>query len=165
VLNGLLAIRSIEVNAEYLELEKSSARENPLIVHLRFGDYKNEPHFGVLTKDYYVNAVKLATHTREFGAIWVFSDEMKLARQLINFEIDLPIRFIENLGNSTATNFDAMRLGHGYIIANSSYSWWAARLSRNRVTLVIAPKPWFIGVDDDQSLIPPFWKTLSGHGL
>ena len=163
VLAKLGKIQSIEVNSEFAKLERLAQIEKPLIVHLRLGDYKGEPSFGVLSRDYYEKAIRYAQESQEFGAIWVFSDELETARKVISFKCEIPIRFIEGLGESASTNFDAMRLGHGYVIANSSFSWWAARLSKKQTCLVIAPKPWFIGVKDDETLIPSSWLQLEGH--
>jgi hypothetical protein len=56
-----------------------------------------------------------------------------------------------------------MRLGSGYVIANSSFSWWAARISKFEKNLVVAPKPWFVGIDEELSLIPSDWKRLEGY--
>jgi hypothetical protein len=93
----------------------------------------------------------------------VFSDELETARKIIDFPCGLPVRFVESLSESTSANFDALRLGRGYVIANSSFSWWAARLSRNQPCLVIAPKPWFVGVRDDKTLLPSTWLRFDGH--
>jgi hypothetical protein len=163
VLQELKSLKSIELSNQLHELEKESKLENPLIVHLRFGDYTNEPSFGLLTRKYYINSIKLASESYKFGSLWIFSDEVDRARKILDFSTDLNIRFIEHLGDSTSINFDAMRLGHGYITANSSFSWWAARLSNIESKLVITPKPWFKELEDDTSLMPPLWKRLAGH--
>jgi len=163
VLAELEEIQSTENNSEFNKLKQLAQIEKPLIVHLRLGDYKGEPSFGLLSRHYYERAILYAQELQEFGAIWVFSDELETARKVINFQCKIPIRFIESLSESASTNFDAMRLGHGYVIANSSFSWWAARLSKKQTCLVIAPKPWFIGVKDDETLIPSSWLQLEGH--
>ena len=53
-----------------------------------------------------------------------------------------------------------MRLGRGYVIANSTFSWWAAYLSLNPGVEVVVPSPWFMGMEDPGELIPPNWKQL-----
>jgi hypothetical protein len=163
VINALKEIRSLESSNELMELEAISRIERPLVLHVRLGDYKSEDAFGILDLRYYQGAIKLAESKYSFGTIWIFSDEIEIARKLFDFHIDHPVRFIDNLGNSTSTNFEAMRLGSGYIIANSSFSWWAARISRFKINIVVAPKPWFIGIHEETSLIPSDWKRLEGH--
>jgi hypothetical protein len=163
VMSELQSLHSVEKNDQFQELKKYSEIESPLVVHLRSGDYRNESAFGMLKREYYSDSIKFALANQKFGAIWVFSDEIDYARSVINFDIGLPVRFIEEFGRSTSINFDAMRLGHGYVIANSSFSWWAARLSFSRPKIVVAPEPWFIGLTDFPGLIPPSWLRHNGH--
>ena len=42
------------------------------------------------------------------------------------------------------------------IIANSSYSWWAAYLNKNREKIIIAPELWWKGFDTSD-VIPDSW--------
>jgi hypothetical protein len=53
-----------------------------------------------------------------------------------------------------------MRLGEGYVIANSTFSWWGAYLSRSSNPLIIAPRPWFSKVESPRDLIPDSWLTI-----
>ena len=48
------------------------------------------------------------------------------------------------------------------IIANSSFSWWAAWLNENNDKTVIAPKVWFgpDGPSGDHDLIPSNWMRV-----
>ena len=47
------------------------------------------------------------------------------------------------------------------IIANSSFSWWAAWLNENLDKIVIAPKKWFKSKDmNAETLLPEEWIKL-----
>jgi hypothetical protein len=51
-----------------------------------------------------------------------------------------------------------MRLGHGFVIANSSFSFWGAMLANRSEDIdVVAPEPWFSGMPEPRDLIPPNW--------
>jgi hypothetical protein len=50
-----------------------------------------------------------------------------------------------------------------YIIANSSFAWWGAFLSKHHEPLVLAPEKWFgpAGVQDYQDIFEPEWIKVS----
>ena len=78
----------------------------------------------------------------------------------MKFDESLPIRWIDSVDDSVVATLQAMRLGRGYVIANSTFSWWAAYLSLNPGVEVVAPSPWFMGMEDPKELIPPNWKKF-----
>jgi hypothetical protein len=142
----------------YTEL---AAKEKPLIVHIRLGDYSKESNFGILSFDYYKKAIDLMLSRFNFKYIWVFSDEIDQAKIYIPPEYASMCRWIDDKGDSAAETLEKMRLGTGYIIGNSSFSWWGAFLSYNNKTGVIAPDPWFIGIKNPVDLLPLDWIRIS----
>lgn len=148
---------------QLLELFELAATENPLVVHMRFGDYRLENSFGLLTSRYYQDAISEMWKSQRFKAVWVFSDEIDQARKYLTGSEFKDVRFIPDVAKSSAQTLEAMRLGKGYVIGNSSFSWWAARMSFNQGAPVIAPTPWFIGQSEPVDLIPPNWIRMMGH--
>jgi len=146
--------------AELKELKRLALSEEPLIVHVRLADYRNEPTFGLLSKNYYAQAINAHVVDRPVTNLWVFSDEISEAKDLLPSEWHSRTRWIQEVDGSTASTFEAMRLGKGYIIANSTFSWWAATLSHTDNPMVIAPDPWFIGQAQPTGLIPPNWTLI-----
>ena len=67
------------------------------------------------------------------------------------------------MDNSIGSTLALFRYGAGYVIANSSFSWWAAWSRHDRTAKVIHPKPWFVGLDTPLNLTPPDWESLPGH--
>lgn len=160
VLERMKGIKAISNSAALEELRSLSQKENPLVVHVRLGDYKLETKIGILDEGYYKKALMLAWNEIEFKKIWVFSDEIELAKSFIPVEYHKFIRWIQDVDNSPALTFEAMRLGHAYVIANSTFSWWAAALSRNDSPDIYCPKPWYAGENSPEEIIPENWHTI-----
>jgi len=139
---------------------KLSAAEKPLIVHIRLGDYLKESNFGIPSKEYYESGIKTIVNLGKCESIWLFSDDMQQARKILPDDIGLKVRYIDQVDASTAATFEVMRLGFGYVIANSSFSWWAAYLSKNMNAEVVSPLPWFSGLPEPVDLIPANWFRI-----
>jgi hypothetical protein len=162
VLNELLNLKVKNPSFELERYRELAIIEKPLVVHFRLGDYKNEDLFGMLDISYYKESINKLWGTGEFGSVWIFSDEIDLALQ--KFEKILPKEFrqVPEISNSSAETFEVMRFGYGYVIANSTFSWWAAYLSYNREAKVYAPFPWFKKLPEPNKIIPPNWNLVPG---
>jgi hypothetical protein len=157
-------LRNLElksVGPELSELIQESKTEKPLILHVRLTDYLLHPSFGTVGPDYYERAINMAKRDFDFERIWVFSDDISMAKSKLRFLEEENVRLISEVDNSPAATLEAMRLGHNYIIANSTFSWWSAMLSRDSGAKVIAPEPWFSSLKDPKDLIPPNWVRIS----
>jgi len=132
-----------------------------LCVHIRLGDYKNETNFGILDVNYYQRALNILSKKTDYSEIWIFSDEPSLAQKFYQLNANIPIIWMDKQHVSSAETLEVMRLCSGFIIANSTFSWWAAMLSHKRESFVIAPSKWFKGMDDPIDLIPVQWETLT----
>lgn len=154
---GLELKSDSEVVEEY---EKKSLVDRPLIVHYRLTDYLSEESFGVPSSDYYVRAIDSLWSEENHQKIWVFSDDIARARELFPMQYLHHALFVSEPAASTAEIFQIMRFGYGYVIANSSFSWWAAALSRVSNVKVICPEPWFSGSDNPKEITPPDWVKL-----
>lgn len=132
----------------------------PIIVHVRLGDYELEDGIGLLPNSYYLNALSIALNEYPNSPIWIFSNDMpKTIERFKDFDFSNLV-FVEDNWNSTSATFEIMRLGSSYVIANSSFSYWAALLSKAPKPLVIAPKPWFQGSLSPNEILPDNWKTV-----
>ena len=157
--------RRNEARSDFLQETKGT-----LILHVRLGDYIQEEKFGILGIDYYINAIQLYK-TENIGRFLIFSDDIQLAKKLYGdslqeqayrvFGSETYASWIQSVNDSTLDTFHLMRTGSHFIIANSSFSWWAARMSEVRDAKVIAPDPWFHRMESPLDLYPPEWVTLS----
>lgn len=147
--------RKIETFAELALIE------NPLLVHIRLTDYRNEPNFGILSADYYKNSIHFHFSQFQYGRIWLFSDEPENALQYIPEQFRNLVRNISKEINDSVDTFEVMRLAKGYVIANSSYSWWAARAAHHSGSIVTYPDPWFEQMPTPLALCPPNWHPIA----
>lgn len=139
--------------------------ETTISVHIRRGDYvtneKTQQFHGNCSLEYYSNAIALlASKTKEFTLVF-FSDDSQWVKE--QFE-DLPYSklFIDNNtnDNSWIDLFLMSSCSHN-IIANSSFSWWAAWLNTQPNKIVIAPKKWYANSErNTNDLIPSQWIRL-----
>jgi hypothetical protein len=160
VMSTLKDLRVRKAGRDLQNLQKAAVTAKPLIVHCRFGDYKSESDFGIPERNYYREALDLMYSKCNYPEIWVFSDEIDLAKDKVPQKYHDRIRWIEDVDNSSAASLDAMRLGSGYIIANSTFSWWGAALTVNTGGPVVAPKKWFKYAEDPVDLIPDSWTRI-----
>lgn len=146
----------------FLDISQSLAGKRVLVVHLRFGDYLLEDNFGVPTKDYFKNAIYYHLSKHNYDEILLFTNERIKAEEYISGFGKMGIRLIaEDVKLNPAENLELMRLGSGYVISNSTFSWWGAFLSHHPNPVVISPNPWFSGYDEPAGLVPPNWIRMS----
>jgi hypothetical protein len=144
-------------------LKEIAADEHPLVVHVRLGDYVAEKGFGVLSRDYYRKSISAALESNRYETIWLFSDEPARAMDFLPLDPKVPTRVIEEVNASAAQTFEVMRLGNGYIVGNSTFSWWGAFSSYNTEAQTFYPIPWFRDVVAPLELIPPTWKGFDAN--
>lgn len=119
-------------------------------VHVRRGDYVSNPHaasyHGALGLAYYKYAIKHVRDCVPTARFYVFSDDPDWCRANL-LPLDSTLTILDGVRQGWE-DVTAMRAARHHIIANSSFSWWAAWLSRNdRLSsvkgLAIAPSKWF----------------------
>jgi len=155
VKNDLQVIRPKLVNEKLALLIDKATLEKPIFVHFRFQDYLTEATFGVPSRDYYLKS--LLTFNPESRSIWVFSDNMSMAKAYAPKEFKTQYYFVYDRDLSPAQLLHLFRFGADYVIANSTFSWWGATLAFNKQRLVVAPTPWFKDMKEPLDLIPPHW--------
>ena len=153
--------------SKYSQQQKEIILKAPasISIHIRRGDYitKYEKIYAHLNLDYYNSAAKLIKEkiNKERVNIFVFSDDIGWCKQ--NFKSTEDVIFIENTTNKPDhEDLFLMSYCSHNIIANSSYSWWAAWLNANEQKIVIAPKNWYTeqSPEFNESIYPPTWTVL-----
>lgn len=139
------------------EVYEDAAITNPLVVHVRIGDYVDNPKLGVLGIDYYHAGIRESLKRYPHESIWLFSDSPETAISRIPNEFRGLVRFMDYPKDTPIQTLEKMRLGKGYVLANSSLGWWAAFLTYNPASRIFVPKPWFKVQDEPKNLIPSHW--------
>ena len=114
--------------------------DRPVALHIRRGDFiKNSANHHNLGLDYYASALERFESDR---TVIIFSDDPDWCKEQELFEDD---RFLVSEGNDSYTDLCLMSLCSDFIIANSTFSWWGAWLSKSMNKVVCAPDPnkWF----------------------
>ena len=147
-------------SATILRYTALAEEEIPFLLHVRRGDYKNEIGIGLLDLCYYERALEeLRKMGKDPATIWVFSDEVHEAKHFLE-PLNLGnVRYIEEDISSVET-LELMRLCRGYIIANSTYSYWGATLSKSTNPVIVAPDPWFQNAESPNNLVPDSWVRI-----
>lgn len=139
-------------------LKKIQSCENSVFVHVRREDYVN---LGLsISKDYYKKSIAYIKSKISNPHFFVFcAEDPEYIKQNFNFDVDWELVGEKNKGEDVFyENMRLMMACKHAIIANSSYSWWAAWLSDNPNKIVIAPSPWMY---DSDSIICDNWKKIS----
>ena len=151
-----------DIDRKIVSLIDLAKKMEPLIVHVRLGDYRDNEEIGVLSKDYFSQALDIALKSHPNKDIWVFSDEPTRARQMIPWAVENQCRWIsEEFELNAEETLALMRHGRNFIISNSTFSWWAAALSEFPDAQVFYPDPWFANGQTPRDLIPRNWSPIS----
>lgn len=130
-------------------------------LHVRRSDYINDPEtrqfHGVAPQDYYDRAIDLIKSRTNNPKFFIFSDDIQWCRE--NFSALGNTTFIS--GYKDYEDMTLMSHCKHNIIANSSFSWWAAWLNSNPGKIVIAPQKWFNDERiNSKDLVPESWTRL-----
>ena len=153
-------------NNQTLALEERIHQSNAVSIHVRRGDYvslqsANNFH-GLADLQYYKKAILAVEKHITNPMYFVFSDDTQWVKENLLKERKDMIVVEHNYGKDSWQDMYLMSRCKHNIIANSSFSWWGAWLNTNIQKIVIAPKQWFAGEENNQTydLIPPAWKRL-----
>lgn len=139
---------------------------NSVSIHIRRGNYVSDEvinnFHGTCSMEYYNQAILYFKERIDNPIFYIFSNDIPWSRDHLNFEgakvfVDL---------NDDTTDYEDLRLMQNckhQIIANSTFSWWAAWLNTNPSKIIIAPKQWFANDEMQaqiQDLIPNNWIRI-----
>ena len=132
-----------------------------IAIHVRRTDYAIYEKLGILPMDYYENVRRYLATVFPSARYYVFSDDVEWCNhEFTVFPNAHVVEHVEEIG--CHEDLWLMSQCQHNVIANSTYSWWAAWLNDNPHKLVIAPDRWFAGEHlNTQDLVPDKWIKVA----
>ena len=162
-LRGEFTLKKSLSTADEQVLEKIKSNL-AVAVHIRRADYVNNAHtlqvHGVCSPEYYQQALNILAAKVPNMHLFVFSDDPAWAEQ--NLQWSYPVTFVKhNKADRNYADLFLMSQCQHFVIANSTFSWWAAWLGNYPRKTTIAPQQWFR--DENRAaddIIPESWMRL-----
>lgn len=130
----------LEKNKElYKEIENTES----VCVTIRRGDFVQvesiRKNLYICTPEYFKEAINMMQEKVPNAKFFIFSDDVEWCKKNMKFPKDTKFE----TGNDPV--WEKLRMMYSckhFIISNSTFSWWAQYLSRNKKKVVIAPDRW-----------------------
>jgi hypothetical protein len=135
-----------------VDLSKQISNENSLCIYMRRRDYVGNSLYDFIDDGYYNRGIEYINKSSKIDKIYVFSDDIEWCKKNVNF--NLPTFFVDSKyeGERFVGYLHLMTFCKYFIIANSTFSWWGAWLSKREGKIVITPSKWVsdnsVDIDD-----------------
>ena len=165
LIRAFFSFRINNLDRKNKELLSTFKNQNTIAVHVRRGDYVTDKltqqFHGNCSLEYYYQAIKqFQIISKDFTLVF-FSDDSDWVKEQFKDLTCSKIFIDHNKNEDSWKDMLLMSSCKHNIIANSSFSWWAAWLNMNSEKRVIAPKKWFSAIEiDTNDLIPNEWIRL-----
>ena len=129
--------------------------DNTLSIHVILGDYKNFPNIHPIVSVSYLK--ESLRHVPKSSYIFVFSDDKNWVYNNLKFD---NIIFVNE---EDYMELWMMSMCQNNILSNSSFSWWASFINKNKNKVVVAPSVWFgkNGPKNYEDVYEPYWKIIN----
>lgn len=131
------------IGKQNLSLQSKMENANTVAIHVRRGDYLNPGvtsiYGGICTEKYYRKALDIIRSKVKNPMYIFFSDDTQYVKD--TFHLDNMTIVDWNKGESSIFDMYLMSKCKYMILANSTFSYWAARLNED-VDMVICPNKW-----------------------
>jgi hypothetical protein len=150
------------ITDENLHLEELIRQNGSVSIHIRRGDYVNASNFkGICDQQYYRSSIEKVKELMKSPRFFIFSNDIGWCREnILDMLVYDEVTFVDNnIGDESYRDMQLMSLAQCNILANSSFSWWAAYLNKRSDAIVITPKKW-VNLFDYQDIFIDSWIKL-----
>ena len=121
---------------------------NSVAIHIRKGDYiqsiEAKEIFYELTADYYQRAIEYIASKIVNPIFYIFTNDMNWVNKNFMTRPEYKYIYVSKDHNlKDYEEFELMRNCKNQVIANSTFSWWAAYLNPNKNKIIIQPQVWY----------------------
>lgn len=150
-------------DGKIVNLVTDMKRKESVSVHVRLTDYSENKaiYGGICNEGYYKQAFKCVQQFVEKPVFYLFSDDLTRAMEMLDGFECVPVD-LNNVSRSYLDMYLMKECKHN-IIANSSFSWWAAWLNANNEKVIIAPKRW-VNSSRTPDICPSNWIRIGLEG-
>lgn len=139
-----------QLSAENKALASEMQSSDSVALHVRRVQYES-----AIDSDYYVRAISRMLKQVPGAKFYCFSDDLDWCREHLLSKY--PMELIDNRALPSIEDFQLMTHCQHFVIANSSFSWWAAWLGQSAAKRVVAParSSW-----DNPDAVPSAWECI-----
>lgn len=153
------SVRLKDRSREKLEIFHQAKIAQPIMVHLRLGDYLKLPSvYSILSQEYYLKALSVLAETN--SEVWILTEDLLEAQKIYPELISHANKIISK--NDLIEDheiFYLMCTSSKLIVSNSTFSLWAGWFALNKGAKVITPSEFKVG-DVNSKLIDNRWDRI-----
>jgi hypothetical protein len=150
---------NFEITPKIAAALKLISEKNSVAVHVRRTDFLDpkisDYSIGICSDTYYKNAIQLINNKIENPYFIYFSDDIEHVKSNTDNSNSY---FVE--GNAGFEDFYLMSLCKHFVLANSTFSFWAAALNNSIQKTVCVPEYWYNSPLRQAEFIPAEWERI-----
>jgi hypothetical protein len=159
-----LILQKLDSNSDWKRrMSDRIVNENPIIMHVRLGDYLTYPEiYGFIDERYYIEALEHLRSKGVFGPLWLTSDNPEYALKIFSNKIEINEVLKTPLGLEPLQLLLTLAESRNLIIAHSTFSWWSAWVSfnRNKKANIVMPSRFLAHEAEAKRLQVPGWHVV-----
>ncbi len=152
-----------ELVAHLHDIAGQMCNHNSISLHIRRGDFadkKNLELHGIIPLSFYEKAVEHIIQKTGEAHVYIFSDDIAWVQN--NWQGNNATTYVsDQITHNAAEDFYLLTQCRHNVIANSTFSWWAAYLNNYPDKIVVAPRKWYkVAVYNSKDVYPPAWVVF-----